>query len=72
MTDYPNDLRTIAEGFAASGDNHIAEKLRDAADEIERLRTLLGDCRADRQKLLDRQERHERLSKKSGGWRKKT
>lgn len=41
MSNLPADLRVIAESFAASGDNHIAEKLRNAADTIEALRESL-------------------------------
>jgi hypothetical protein len=72
MSDHPSDLRTIAEGFAASGDSHIAEKLRGAADEIERLQTLLSDCRAGFDRLARQVDGYTRAGKKSDGWRKKT
>lgn len=43
-----------------------------AADEIERLQTLLGDCRSERKKMAQRLANFERGSKKAEGWRKKT
>lgn len=63
MSNLPADLRVIAESFAASGDNHIAEKLRDAAAEIEDLQQRLAGCRAGFDRLARQVDGYKRAGK---------
>lgn len=64
---------TLGTDFGHEALEDLAADALEAKDaEIERLQTLLGDCRSERKKMAQRLANFERGSKKAEGWRKKT